>query len=276
MSLTLEQALATLRIVGCAPEGGPMLCPMCRKPGLVVAPNGDGPHVECEAGCDALTYLGAAATQAVPRGPHVDQIAVLRERFALPELERIVKHGRHGESYEMHLSDGRTVDIGSIVVLTTQVQFRRAFLTQVRRNPPRYKPGEWDAITETFEQAAEEVDEVATADEETLGWIESWLPAANARRDVDIGRPETLHELLGTGRGGISAFYDTSGRLYLKLDSVVGWLNRMGGARVTVPELSTRLLGAGFTRARLAARQGEEIHRGRYWVSPGRFGEGPT
>lgn len=271
---TLEELLSKLRMVGCAPEGGPMICPRCREPTLTLTLNGTGgPNVSCSTpDCHGAAYLMSAATIAVVGGPGlVDGIAQIREKLMLPELDRIVKHGRHGESYKMHLADGRVIDIGSVTVLTTQIQFRRVFLTQVRRNPPRYKPGEWDKIAEAIEQAAEEIDEIATAQEETMGWIEAWLPAANARRDVDVSQSEKLYELLGAGRGGVAAFYDTAGRLYLKLDAITGWLNRMGHGHVSTPDLSTRLSEAGFTRARLAARQGEEVHKGRYWISPGRF-----
>ena len=267
---TLEELMSALRSVGCAPEGGPMICPRCRTSGLTLTLNGTGaPRVTCSTeACDGPAYLATIPNIANIGGENVDKLAHVREKLRLPELDRIVKHGRHGDSYRMHLSDGRVIDIGSIIVLTTQAQFQRAFLTQVRRNPPYYKPADWRAVAEAFEQAAEEVDEVATADEETAGWLEAWLPSANARRDVDVAQADTLYELLGTGRGGVPAFYDTQGRLYVKLDPIVAWLGRMGGVRVTVPELSTRLLAAGFTRARLAARQGEETHRGRYWVSP--------
>lgn len=271
--LTYEAAERTLRQQGCLTNDLLTLCPSCRQPGLIFEPDNGEPRLECPHGCNAAATVLTLSTMSMPRGPFVDRVEVLRQKLNLPELQRVVKHGRLGDAYELHLDDGKIIEIGNVIVLMTQSKFRAAFMPQARRNPPRYKTAEWDDVAELVEQVAEEFDEVASTAEETAGWIRGYLPSATVRRGVDTANAATLYDLLGAANGDLPAFFDREGRLHLRLEQLVRWLGRIGGVRVTAPELSTRLSRLGFKGNRLAARSGEEIRRARYWVSPPNFEE---
>lgn len=271
--ISREAAERILREIGCAPEGEGSLgtCPVCRSAPLNISQNGNGPHFDCADGCDGIGafLLGVASAPGADSSEEPDVpalLTLLRKRLALPELVEIVKHGRHGNSYILHLTGGRTVSIAGVTALLSQVRFRSAYLPQVRRNLPRFKAAGWDEIVEAIEQVAQERDAVATPEDETRGWLAGHLAHATVMREVDTGSAARMFSLLGK-RGSPPPFFDREGRLHVRLEPVVEYLGRFGGARVTTPELSTRLSQLGFDGRRLAARQGEEVRRARYWVS---------
>jgi hypothetical protein len=267
----LEDALRILKEQGCGPtpEKQMYTCPRCKTAALNITQNGAGPVFQCADGCVGIdATLEAIASLAVPKGAHVDTIEVLRGKLNLPELERIVKHGRGGSSYNLHLNDGRVITIGSIAILAAQAKFRTVFLPQVRRNPPRYKPSDWDDIVEQIEQAAEERDAVATQADETMSWIAGSLHTNKLRRNINLTSSSDMFELLGPGAAGKPPFFDQDGRLHLRLEHMLEWLGRFGGIRVTMPELSARLSELDFERTQHAARHGDVTRKARYWVSP--------
>lgn len=246
-------------------EGGPPRCPVCKTAVLTITANGDGPHLECANGCVAIaSYLQTVKSLPIPKGPHVNKVAVLRDKLALPELAKVVKHGRLGDNYELHLADDRVVSLGSIATILQQARFRAAYLPQVRRQPPRYKPADWDQIAELIEQAAEE-HETADQAEETAGWLVSYLRNANVKRGIDLDDSAALYALLDTD---CDVFVDTRGCLHLRLAAFTQWVTRMIGVRCTVPEVAGRLSALRFQRTRHAARRGEDTTKGRYWTSP--------
>jgi hypothetical protein len=265
-SLTTEDVKRLLAQLGCAGEGdGPPRCPVCKTAELTITTNGSGPHLACANGCGHIgAYLQAIAALPMPKGSHVDRLAVLRDKLALPELERVVKHGRRGDEYELHLAEDVVVELGPIANITQQSRFRNAYLPQVRRNPPRYKNDVWDQIAELIEQVAEEVS-AATGNEELIGWLTGYLRNQTLKRHVDLDATSALHDLL---KASCEVFIDTDGCLHLRLAAFAQWVNRMVGVRVSVPELSTRLTKLGFRRKQHTARKGDEIANGRYWISP--------
>jgi hypothetical protein len=264
-AIGLEDALRVLREQGCG--SGPYTCPRCKSSALAIGQNGAGPTFTCAGGCENIdAYLDAVASIAVPQGAHVDHIAVLRDKLNLPELDKVVKHGRLGSAYDLHLSDGRIVAIGNMAIVISQAKFRTVFLPQVRRNPPRYKTDEWDKIVEHIEQAAEERDAVATQADETLSWVAGSLTMGRLRRNVNVSNSAELFELLAPGHGGKAPFFDTEGRLHLRLEHIIEWLGR-SHLRVTQMELSARLSELDFERVQHAARSGDETRKARYWVS---------
>ena len=269
MSISLEDAIRILREQGCT---DPYTCPRCRTNPLTITQNGTGPVFACTGGCEAVdAWLEATNIITIAKGPHVDILEIVRGKLNLPELTKIVKHGRTGSAYNLHLDGDRIVSIGSITTLTSQAKFRQVFLPQVRRNPPRYKTPEWDEIVEQIEQIAEERDAVATMSEETISWISAAVTGNAVRRNVNTDNSREMFVLLAPGREGRPPFFDTTGRLHLRLEHIVQWLGRMSGLRVTQPELSARLSELDFERVQHAARSGEKTHKARYWASPPGF-----
>lgn len=273
--LTTNDVKRLLAQLGCTGEGdAPAHCPMCKTARLTITANGAGPHLTCSNGCDHIdAYLQTVAVMPMPRGPHVDKLAVLRDKLGLPELERIVKIGTQGSAYELHLH-GRDepVELGPIGNIISQPKFRAAFLPQVRRNPPvRYKADVWDQIAELIEQAAEEHG-IATEHEEMIGWLLAYLPttALESHRGVDMAQPAMLFAQL---KSTAPAFVDMEHCLHLRLQPFIQWLGRMTGVRVTLRELSGRLSAMGFERQQHAARNGTDTRNGRYWRSPQGFEE---
>lgn len=276
--LTLEAADRALLSQGCGPtaEQGSYTCPICKPCGiasaLTIHVNGDGPAFSCANGCDGVYgVLQTIASLSTPKGERVDDLAVLRDKLRAPEIKRVIKHGRHGTAYIFELDDGRQVEFDGIGAITSQPRFRAAFLPQMRRNPPRFKTSDWDDVAELIERVAEERDSVATTEDETTGWLAGYVEQASVQRNVDIGNAAEMFTLLGAQRGQLPALIDQQGRLHVRLGELVLWLDRRGGARVTAPQLSARLSRLGFERVRHAARNGDQLRRAWYAVSPPRF-----
>jgi len=282
--LTLVVADRILHQLGCGPttDTAAYTCPRCRTAHLTITANGAGPTLTCP-GCGELsaylqtcTKLPSGRVAGVPGdghpfGDNVDVLQILRDRLKCPELERIVKHGRRGNSYELHLKGGRVVALGAIDVLISQAKFRAAFIPQVRRNPPRHKPVEWDDVVEMIEQLAEERDAVATIEDETIGWIAGYLGRSSVTRGIDTSNTAAMFELLDDARGDLPPFFDCEGRLHIRLEGVVQWLGRMAGVRVSTTELSARLSALDFERVRLAKRKGDDLRRAWVSISPAGF-----
>jgi len=278
--LTLEAVDRVLRQLGCGPtaESAAYTCVRCRTAHLVITANGAGPVVTCPDCGDMGPYLETVAhglpNGRGPKGEHVDVLEVLRDDLGIPELERIDKHGRMGSNYTLHLTDGRRIEIGSVVTLLSQAKFRAAVLPQLRRSPKRQKQAKWDEIVDRIEAFAEERDTVATLDDETRGWLAGYLAHAAVTSAVDTGNSATLHDLIGGSRGGLPPFFDREGSLHVRLEPVVQWLGRMAGVRVTTPELSNRLARMDFARVRLTGTKDDDTRRARVWVSPAAFERG--
>ena len=269
MSVPLETAIRILKERGCT---DPYICPQCERNGqtsaLTISQNGAEPTFTCAAGCNVAAWLRTVTTLANPRGPQIDLLEQIRGDLNLPELEKIVKHGRGGSAYSMHLNDGRVVTVNGVTILANQARFRQAFLPQVRRNPKRHKAADWDNVVERIEQAAEERDAVATQGDETLSWIAGALHTGRLQRNVNIDNSAEMFNMLAPGRDGRPPFIDQHNRVYLRLEHMIEWLGRLAGIRVTQPELSSRLSELDFERKQLQARKGDQVHKGRYWVSP--------
>jgi len=272
--LTLVVADRVLHQLGCGPtpESAAYTCPRCRTAHLTITSNGAGPTFTCQDCGDQSDRLQIAAdglpNGRSPKADYVVTVEVLRDKLKLPELERIVKHGRRGNSYELHLKGGRVVALGAIDGLISQAKFRAAFIPQVRRNPPRHKPADWDDVVEMIEQIAEERDAVVTDEDEAAGWIAGYTAQAPVLRGVDTADSEQLYDLLGAGRGRLPPFFDRDGRLHLRLEDLVQWLGRQGGVYITSTALSTRLSQLDFERKRIGARWGGDLRRAWYVISP--------
>lgn len=262
--LTMDTAWEALEHVSCVSPDGDPLCPTC-KGDLALRRNGGEPRAVCSDCGDVTGVLQVVAAQPVPKGPAVDKLAVLRTRLKLPELTRVVKHGKLGTNYVLYLLDGREVDIGNVVSLTTQAKFRAAFLPQVGHNPPRYKPGEWDDIAELIEQLSDQRETSSDA-EETIGWV---LAATNGQlRTVDTASSSTMFDLLGEREP--SAFADLDRAVHIRLAALQTWLSRQGGVRMPATELGGRLSRVGFEAVQISARGGEPstVRKARYWKCP--------
>ena len=276
--ITLEDGLTALREVGCRPteDRAAWLCPRCRVAELTIAQNGAGPHFDCAGDCGDLgaylaTLVNGLPRGRAPKGDHVDEIEVVRDKLNLPELERIVKDGRLGDHYSFVLTDGRSVAIGPVSTLTSQAKFRNAFLPQMRRQAPRFKASDWDDVVERIEKAADERDTIATAEEEALGWIGGWVGRIHAPI-VDTGDSGQVWDVLAAPA---PAFRAAGGRLWIRLPDLLTWIERQTSTRITLRELSLRLARLGFTKpddgGQLTARRGSEKRQARYWISPANF-----
>lgn len=263
--LTVDSAWTALHHTGCVTPDGDPLCPLCRGQIATIDPNGgEGPRITCPAGCTGIeAHLQTVASMKTPKGEHVDRIAVLRTKLRLAELVKVVKHGAMGDKYVMHLMDGRDIDIGNVVALTTQSKFRAAFLPQAGRNPPRYKLGEWDDIAELIEQASQQI-ETSSDREETCGWVLA-ASSGQLQRNVDIEDSGQMFDLLGQREP--PTFVTIDGVLHIRLAALQQWLTRQNGTRLPAAELGGRLSTVGLRPVQLAARGGSPsvVRKARYW-----------
>lgn len=250
-------------------DGSPSLCPACGEKSLTVHENGNGYEPLCATGGCAGPPVLMIASMAEHKvvGEPLDQV---RDGLELPEIARVVKHGR-GHAYVLHLENGTQVDLGSTADLFVRRRMEAAILATARHMIPAAPAAKHRELVKRIEQAAEQIDNVLSAEEETLGLIAEFTHARRATRNVDLN---DKHELYGVLEEGYP-FYDLDGRLYLRLEDLTGWLNRMSGQRFTRQELSGRLARIGFTKpddgGQLAARRGDKTRSRRLWISPPNF-----
>lgn len=251
-------------------DDGHWTCPSCDGHlALHVTQNGNGAHLECAAAC-APEFIAGALHGELRRleveANKTTTIADIRTVLDLPELRRIVKHGRGGARYVFELANGREFEFeGGIDQMLKPAQFKARFIAGVRRGYVLPRGMKHEDLVAAVEGVAEELDTVDTTDDETRAWIAGCLEHTPGRL-VDLADSEVRWDALRC-----EAFLDTNHRIHLRLTALAKYVSRQVGRRVTQPELTSRLSKLGFEGEQLAARRGKETCSRRLWVSPPGF-----
>ncbi len=272
--LTIDQALAALARNGHAPRAsdGRGHCPLCTSEWtLAISQNGNGAHLTCDSGCDSEHIRGALLAErnrarlADTPSSKLDQ---LRAQLKLPGLSRVIKRGKDGDAYDLELDDGRRIELGSASDLLRHHHMKAAILGKADVLIKPRKPAEHEAVVELLVQTAELDDQVMTTDEETRAWLGAYVSETHVAT-LDLNDSGALYEYLGN----LSCLgpFIADGRLHVRLRNIATWLNRTGGGRVTVPELSMRLARLKFETTQPSARNGDQTRKARYWRSPAGF-----
>jgi len=277
---TVADVERLLQAIGQPPAiDGMAFCPVCdynctSERALRISQNGVGAKLECGKGCTEPELHAAlnAYAHALRAPTAEDALTQLRARLDNLPVERVVKRGA-GDVYELHLADGRVVDLGDAYTIQQRQRFRAAIRGQAHHPLALVKPADHDRILDLIEQLAEH-HEALSGTEEAAGWVEDFARGAAGGRAYDIEDSAALFDLLGAKP---AAFRTSDGRLCLRLDELAKFVNRTGLARITARELSTRLGRLGFTKpdhgGQLAARKGGHVRSARYWIGPGQDGE---
>ena len=282
--LTVGQARDAIAQLGPpAKDDGRAHCPVCnaglRNPAcqwtLTISQNGNGAHLECTTGCPPAAI--GAVLRIVPGLPSKrsdDPLLQLRTLLGNLPVERVVKRGA-GDSYELHLPEGRIVELGTAEQVFNRRHFEAAVLGQASHVLPAVKAPEHREVVALVEAAAEHHDGLSGA-EELEGWLADFARSSALNREYDLEDQADRWELASSTP---SAFRATGGRLCIRLDALATYINRVHHQRITAREVSTRLGRLGFTKpdhgGQIAARRDGEVRKVRVWIGPTGSG-GPT
>jgi hypothetical protein len=199
-------------------------------------------------------------------GGQIEALDFARRKCKLPDLVRVVKHGEgRGALYDLELQGGERIPIGRSGDVLSPRKVDEALGT-ADVVIPYWGPKEWRPIAAALFAIAE-VEEGSSEAEETAGWLASFCRGQLGAAGIDVDRAEDLVRVLegGEPRG---AFRSADDRLYVRLEPLMRHVLMHIGSRPTRPEISARLSRLGFEKEQLAARDGERIHKARYWRSP--------
>jgi hypothetical protein len=204
-------------------------------------------------------------------GGQIEALEFARRKCKLPDLVRVVKHGEgRAALYDLELDGGERIPIGKSGDVLNPRKVDEAVASV---EPPVVIPWwgreKWRPIAAAL-LAIAEVEEGSTEDEETAGWLASFCRGELSATEIDTERAEDLVRILegGEPRG---SFRSADDRLYVRLEPLMRHVLMHIGTRPTRPELSARLARLGFDKEQLAARDGERVHKARYWRSPPGF-----
>jgi hypothetical protein len=199
-------------------------------------------------------------------GGQIEALEFARRKCKLPDLVRVVKHGEgRAALYDLELDGGERIPIGRSGDVLNPRKVDEA-VASVGVAIPYWGREKWRPIAAAL-LAIAEVEEGSSEDEETAGWLASFSRAQLAAAAIDTERAEDLVRVLegGEPRG---AFRSADDRLYVRLEPLMRHVLMHIGTRPTRPELSARLSRLGFEKEQLAARDGDRVHKARFWHSP--------
>lgn len=202
-------------------------------------------------------------------GGQIEALDFARRKTKLPELARVVKHGEGGGAlYDLELEGGERIPVGKSADLLNPRKVDAA-LADAGVAIPYWGPKEWRPIAASL-LAIAEVEEGSTDEEETAGWLASFVRGQLAAAEIDTERAEDVVRVL-EGGDPRSAFRSADDRLYVRLQPLMRHVLMHIGTRASRREFSARLSRLGFEKAQLSARDGDEALKGRYWRSPAGF-----
>lgn len=202
-------------------------------------------------------------------GESIEALDFARRKTQLPDLVRVVKHGEgRAALYDLELDSGERIPIGKSGDVLSPRKVDEA-LGSAGVVIPYWGPKEWRPVAQALMMIAE-VEEGSSEDEETAGWLASFARAQLSAAEIDVDRAEDLVRVIEGGEPR-AAFRSADGRLYVRLEPLMRHVRMHIGSSPTRPELSARLSRLGFEKAQLSAREGDSVHKARYWCSPAGF-----
>jgi hypothetical protein len=190
---------------------------------------------------------------------HADPLAWLQANpiFARVPIASVRKLGRSRGEYDLLLSDGRAIELGTAQQVMTQRAVKAAILdaTAVAIDVP--KGANWDDVAEAICQAAELVD-CCEPDDELRSWLET-------RKYGEYGSQIKMIQALHWN----AVVHDDEGNTHVNLREFRKRLLHEG-VKITQPDLSRRLRRAGFRDVQFSARDPEKgyVIKARVWTAP--------
>ncbi|HEV7483609.1 MAG TPA: hypothetical protein VGO13_10975 [Solirubrobacterales bacterium] len=202
------------------------------------------------------------------RDQRVHPLDFLRTSLKSYDLSRVIKHGSSNSLWDLELENGTRIPLGTSVQIQEFKKVKGALLS-AGRVMRRFTASEFDKVTEAFALVAETEDTVASENEETAGWLASFI-ADRGGQKVKLGDADTLRNLL-RDPDDLALFRDEQDRIYLRLPKLSVHVTRVIGQRTTSRDLAARLSRLGFKKKQLGARDGDETLKARFWRSPPNF-----
>lgn len=239
---------------------------------VTISPNGatapDGGRVVADVidtcGHELLELTGALKLTAAGRAAK-DHWQILGDLLGLSVVGATNYGG--GEAYDLHLFDGRRVELGGAHNMLDRRRFEAAVIRGAKNLKVDLSAKDHRAAVAIIARYAEDR-ELDTADDEIAGWLGDFTRRLTV---VDMANRKRLAEQLQSRESFID---QATRRLYLRLGDLALYVNRMTGSRTTERELGVRLARQGFTRPddggqiTLRPGPGQDPLKVRYWASP--------
>lgn len=226
----------------------------------------------------------AAKAKSAPKDAG-DALAYVNGKLELGEERRVVgfvqRGTGNGSEFDIHLSDGTLIEVGSATALLHPQKFEAAFAVAGVVWPERtFSRLEQKKIAE----ALLSVREVVGGDEreQTREWLAEWIDfyrdqsSADGLVFVDFGDPKEKFDTLARDE---PIFRASDGRVYLRRPHFFKFVSRQLSERTTSVALGKRLERVGFERpnneeGKIAARWNGQVVTRSFYASPAGWSAG--
>lgn len=204
-----------------------------------------------------------------------EALETLREMFDLPTLASVIQRGSSDSTYELKLSDGKIIVLGSATEVHQQSKVR-ARLFDVDVILPPYSREKWGEVLRAIRDAVERV-ETFTEAEELKSYVVGYK---NKHKPYDLARVESEEDEMLTDKLHRKAakdlgFLDSrNGTICLSLNKFTAYLNCERNGRWSERDVANMLSRHGFIHRQKSVRYRDEkgesktFNFGRFWISP--------
>jgi hypothetical protein len=223
---------------------------------LRAALNGDGPAYDPQTG-ERLEPLERLRRALTALGVPSDLVS------------GVTKRGEQNAAWDLHLTDGKAVELGVSEKLLTPRHVRARIFDATGEVMALAKPSEWTPVVKLIFAVAE-VQNIAMSDlDEARYWITSFVELGGpGLSQVSLDDKEQFANALGSDRRhGLFVFHGSDDRLYLRQSSFYPYVRQTLGERLKTGEITERLGRLGFERKQPSVRIGDKVHKQRMFVS---------
>jgi hypothetical protein len=224
--------------------------------------------------------LARARSAQAPEGADAadksDLIGALKRALKI-EIQKVVKHGGTGGTFELQLADGRKVDLGDAAAVLSQRLVRAAVADATTDVIPAMKAAVWDRVAAAIFKAAGPAPIEEAPEQDEARWYVSSYFAHCPIIDIDerdrAALTKTIREAQEGGR--TTPLKNQDGRLMIHLGGLLYHIRLQHGVLLSFREVAKRLRKLGFTRRDL---EGKDDARGKcrinVWVAPREWARG--
>jgi hypothetical protein len=229
---------------------------------------------------DALYYaalLTEARSSTVPDGAEKaggsdvasTLLPILNRELGI-QIERIVKYGANGGTFELRLASGHKVDLGTTEDVLNQRRVKARIADATAEVIPGFGSVRWDKIARGIFRCAGLAPIEETPEQQEMAWLVRSRLADTTVTDVDEGDRAGLAKIIRHEQvSGGWAFRDTEKRLMLHLGGLLASIRLKHGVLLSYREGGKRLRKMGFIPRDLEGKADEKGKpRINVWAAP--------
>lgn len=216
------------------------------------------------------------ALEGADAGDKSDLIGALKRALKI-EIQKVVKHGGTGGTFELQLADGRKVDLGDAAAVLSQRLVRAAVADATTDVIPAMKAAVWDRVAGAIFKAAGPAPIEEAPEQDEARWYVGSYFAHCPIIEIDERDRAALTKIIREAQEGgrTTPFKNQDGRLMIHLGGLLYHIRLQHGVLLSFREVAKRLRKLGFTRRDL---EGKDDARGKcrinVWVAPREWARG--